>query len=131
MTGLFHAHSGLRFLILIVGVAEVVALVAALVQNKPFGKPHRILGAAFAGTLHLQVLLGVGMVALGRWYPALIGHVVLMVLAAVVAQVSMSLNRRRTTPSTTLPLAGVVVALLCIVAGIMAIGRGPFTMTAM
>lgn len=131
MTGLFHAHSGLRFLILLVGVVEVVALALALAQKKPFGKLHRILGAAFAGALHLQVLLGVGMVALGRWYPALIGHVVLMVLAAVVAQASMSLNRRRTTPGTALPLAGVVVALLCIVAGIMAIGRGPLAMTAM
>jgi hypothetical protein len=51
----------------------------------------------------------------------------MMVLAAVVAQVAMSVNRRRETPTLGLPLAGVVIALLCIVGGVMSIGRGLFT----
>jgi hypothetical protein len=33
MAGLFQAHSGLRFLVLIVGVVEVGALALALVQK--------------------------------------------------------------------------------------------------
>jgi hypothetical protein len=42
----------------------------------------------------------------------------------------MSLNRRKPEPGLTLPLAGVVGALLLITGGVMAISRGLFTMTA-
>lgn len=131
MTGLFHAHSTLRFLILLLGAANVIVLGVGLAQRKPFGKIHRILGTSFAGLLHLQVLLGVAMVAMGRYYPALVGHIVMMVLATLAAQASMSVNRRRPSPGLTLPLAGVIVALVCIFGGVMAIGRGLFTVTAM
>lgn len=131
MTGLFHAHSGLRFLVLLLGALNVIVLGLGLVQNKPFAKVHRVLGASFAGTLHLQVLIGITMVAMGRYYPALIGHMVMMVVAAVAAQVAMSVNRRRATPTLQIPLVGVVIALICITGGVMAIGRGLFTMTAM
>ncbi len=131
MTPLFHAHSGLRFLILLLGVVNVVVLGAGLFTKKPFGKVHRILGASFAGSLHLQVLLGLALVAMGRWYPALIGHLAMMLLAAVVAQAAMTVNRRRATPGMQLPFIGVVVALLCIFGGVMAIGRGLLTMTPM
>lgn len=129
MSALFHAHSGLRFLVLLAGVVNLVLLGAALVQKRPYGKPHRAAGAAFAGLLHLQVLLGLAMVAMGRYYPALVGHIVMMLVAAIAAQVTMSLNRRRATPTVALPLVGVVVALVCITGGVMAIGRGLFTMT--
>lgn len=129
MTALLHAHSGLRFLVLLLGVVNLVVLGLGLAQKKPFGKLHRILGASFAGSLHLQVLLGVGLVAMGRWYPALIGHLVMMLLAAGAAQATMTINRKRPTPGLQLPLIGVVVALLCIFGGVMAIGRGLFTMT--
>lgn len=130
MLGLYHAHSGLRFLVLLLGVANLVVLGIGVARKEPFGKLHRVLGAAFAGSLHLQVLLGAAMVALGRYYPALIGHMVMMVLAAVVAQATSSVNRRRAEPALTLPLVGVVLALLFIAGGVMAIGRGLFTVTA-
>jgi hypothetical protein len=129
MSVLFHAHSGLRFLVLLAGAVNLVMLAAALLQKKPYAKPHRAAGAAFAGLLHLQVILGLVMVAMGRYYPALVGHIVMMLLAAIAAQVTMSLNRRRATPTVALPLVGVVVALVCITGGVMAIGRGLFTMT--
>lgn len=127
MTALLHAHSGLRFLVLLLGVVSLVVLGIGLAGKQPFGKLHRVLGASFAGSLHLQVLLGVTLVAMGRWYPALIGHLVMMVLAAAAAQVAMTMNRKRPTPGLQLPLMGVVVALLCILGGVMAIGRGLFT----
>lgn len=130
MTGLFHAHSGLRFLVLLLGALNIVILGIALAQKKPFAKVHRILGTSFAGALHLQVVIGATMVAMGRYYPALIGHMAMMVLAAVIAQVAMSVNRRRPTPTLHLPLIGVVIALICITGGVMAIGRGLFTVSA-
>ncbi len=111
------------------GVVNVVVLGMGLATKKPFGKLHRILGASFAGSLHLQVLIGVTLVAMGRWYPQLIGHLVMMLLAAGVAQAAMTVNRKRPTPGMQLPLIGVVVALLCIFGVVMAIGRGLFTMT--
>ena len=126
---LFHTHSGLRFLVLLLGVTNVIVLGAGLLQKTPYGKMHRILGASFAGSLHLQVILGLTMVLLGRFYPALIGHLAMMLLAAVIAQATMSINRRKTTPRLGLPLIGVVVALLLITGGVMAIGRGLFTVT--
>jgi hypothetical protein len=129
MLGLFHAHSGLRFLVLLLGAANVLVLGLGIAQKQPFGKLHRVLGTAFAGSLHLQVVLGAAMVALGRYYPALIGHMAMMILAAVTAQVTSSVNRRRGAPALTLPLIGVVLALLFITGGVMAIGRGLFTVS--
>ncbi len=115
-------------MVLLFGLLNVVILTLGLVRHKPFSKVHRILGASFAGSLHLQVILGLTMVAMGRYYPALIGHMVLMVLAAVVAQAAMTINRKRPTPGMQLPLIGVVTALALITGGVMAIGRGLFTM---
>ncbi|MGV3622745.1 MAG: hypothetical protein ACO1OB_18140 [Archangium sp.] len=130
MTGLFHVHSGLRYLILLLAVANIVVLAMGMAQKQPFGKLHRILGASFAGCLHLQVILGVVLVAMGTYYPKLIGHFAMMILAAVVAQVTMSMNRRKPTPGLQLPLIGVSVALVLIVGGIMAISRGVLQSTA-
>lgn len=129
MNALLHAHSGLRFLILLLGVVNIVVLGGSLAMKKPFGKVHRILGASYAGSLHLQLLLGLSLVAMGDWFPALIGHLTMMILAAVSAQVAMTMNRRRPTPGLQIPLAGVVVSLLFIVGGVMAIGRHLFAMT--
>ena len=126
MSGLYHAHSGLRYLVLLLGMVNIAVLAIGLVQKAPFGKLHRILGAIFAGMLHLQVLLGVGMVVLGRYYPQLIGHIAMMLIAAITAQATMSINRRRPEPGFALPLVGVLVALVCITGGVMAIGRGLF-----
>lgn len=129
MTALLHAHSGLRFLVLLLGVVSLVVYGLGLATHKPFGKLHRILGASFAGSLHLQVLLGLSMVAMGRWFPQLAGHLAMMLLAAGVAQAAMTMNRKRAVPGMKLPLIGVAGALLLIVGGVMAIGRGLFTMT--
>lgn len=130
MIALFHAHSGLRYLVLLLGVVNVLVLAIGLATRQPFGKPHRVLGASFAGALHLQLLLGVGVVMTRVYYPALIGHFAMMILAAVVAQATMTINRRKPQPGFTLPLAGVVIALLLICGGIMAISRGVLQSTA-
>lgn len=131
MNALFHAHSGIRFLVILFGALNVLVLGIGLAQKQPFGKVHRILGASFAGSLHLQVVLGLSLVAMGRWYPALMGHLSMMILAAVVAQGAQIMNRKKPTPTLVLPLLGVLIALVLIFGGVMAIGRGLFTMTPM
>ena len=126
---MFHAHSGLRFLLLLLGVVNLVVFGLGLVRKQAFGKLHRILGSSFVGMMHLQVLIGLSMVAMGRWYPALIGHIAMMSIATVVGQVAMTVNKKRPTPGFQLPLLGTALALACIFGGVMAIGRGVFTMT--
>jgi hypothetical protein len=129
LTALLHAHSGLRYLVLTVGLLAFLFCLIGFIQKKAFSKLHRILTSAFAGLLHLQVLLGITMVALGRYYPALIGHMVMMITAAVGSQVLLSLNRRKETPGLLFPLLATGGALTLIVGGILAIGRGVFQMS--
>lgn len=129
MNFLFQAHSGLRYLVLLVGLAALVYFLSGLLTKRPVDKGVRILGSTFVGLLDLQVLLGVIMVAMGRFYPQLIGHIVMMVLAAAETHVLLVLNRKRPNPGYLLPLIAVVVALALIAGGIMAIGRGLLTRT--
>lgn len=130
MNLLFQLHSLLRFAVLIAGAIAVGFYLVALARKQPVTKAVRIFGSVFVGLLDLQILLGIAVVIAGRWYPALIGHIVMMVLAAAVAHVLLVKNRKSASPGYRLPLIGVAVALVLIAGGIMAIGRGLFAVTA-
>ncbi|MBW3629060.1 MAG: hypothetical protein KY464_07150 [Gemmatimonadetes bacterium] len=124
-TGLFYAHSGLRYLVLLVGVAAALNAALALRSERPANSADRVLMAAFTGLMDLQGLLGIGLVISGILYPALIGHLAMMLLAIVVAHVSSVVARKAPDPRRghAMRLAGVLGALVLIVGGIMAIGR--------
>jgi heme A synthase len=133
MNFLYQAHSGLRYLVLLAGLAALVTLAIAFSTNRPSGAAKG-LTSAFVGLLDLQVLLGIALVISGVYYGALMGHLAMMVLAVVAAHGSSVLAKR--TPdarkATQMRLMGVVAALLLIVFGILAIGRsvigsGPMT----
>jgi len=130
MNFLFHAHSGLRYLVLLAGLVALAYFISGMAAKRPVGKGVRVLGAIFNGLLDLQVLLGIIMVAMGRYFPALIGHIVLMVLASGVTHALLVINRKRPNPGHALPAIAVAAALVLIAGGIMAIGRGVFTSTA-
>lgn len=123
---LFHAHSGLRYLVLLAGIATLLYALAGVIQRSPYNRTMRILATVFAGTLHLQVVAGIALLFTGRFYPQLIGHIFLMILAAVVAQVVPSIMRRRPEEQRSyLPHAvSALVALGLIWSGVAAIGRG-------
>lgn len=121
---LFYAHSGLRYLVLLVGVAALVYFAIGLATKRPVTKTVRILGSAFVGLLDLQVLLGLAMVAMGFYYPKLIGHIVMMLLAVGLTHVLLVVNRKRAQPGYLLPFIAVLSALVLIIGGIMAISRG-------
>ncbi|MDY7228842.1 hypothetical protein [Hyalangium rubrum] len=131
MNILFHAHSGLRYLVLLAGLVALAYFLSGLVAKRPFGKGGRVMGAIFAGLLDLQMLLGLVMVALGRYYPRLIGHIVMMILAIGVTHALLSINRKRPNPGYLLPVIAVAAALVLIVGAIMAIGRGVLTHTSL
>jgi hypothetical protein len=125
---LFHAHSGVRFLVLLAALVALVVLLAGWAGGKPWTKGARIATAAFTGLLDLQVLLGIILVTTGVYYPRLIGHITLMLLAAVLAH-GMTVAARRAADDRRkygLALTGVVLALVLMVGGIMAIGRMPW-----
>jgi len=127
MRPLFFAHSGLRYLVLVAGVVALVYLVVAVVGRKRGGKVGRVVMSAFVGLLDLQIVLGIVLVALGDFYPALIGHIMTMVIAAVVAHGSAAYAKRAgVEKADQIRLVGVVVTLALIVVGILSIGRAVF-----
>jgi hypothetical protein len=130
MQTFFLIHSLTRYLVLAAGLALIAYCAVGLTSKAPPGRPLRALGASFSGLLDLQILVGLLVVVARGWYPALAGHLAMMVLAAAAAHAGVIVNRKRTLPGFAIPLAGAVVSLLLVVGGIMAIGRSPITTTA-
>ena len=128
MNTLYAAHSGVRYLVLALGICALVYFAIGWGTNRGFGRGARALGGAFVGTLHLQVLLGFVILLRGVYYPALNGHLVLMLGAAGVATWMLRRGRRAPEPGHghAISLAGVVLALLLITGVILSIGRGVF-----
>ena len=120
---LLNAHSGLRYLILLGGVLTVLYATYGVVSSRTYDKTIRILSSSFAGTLHLQILLGLALLLSGRFQPALMGHIFMMLFAAAAAQIPVSVIRRRPEETKSyLPHGvGALVALGIIAAGILAI----------
>lgn len=124
MEFLFHAHSGLRYLVLLTGVVAVLYY-AYHWLGRPQERASRVLLAVFTGLLDLQVLLGIALVVGGTFYPALMGHLTMMLLAVVAAHLFSVLSRRseEVRRANGLAVAGVLLSLVLVVGGILAIGR--------
>lgn len=124
-TILFHAHSGLRYLVLLLGIVALGYSLVAMLRGQPWDRPGRILLMSFVGLLDLQVLIGLGLVFVWAFYPALWGHLVMMALAAVVAHLAAGINKRRPPEARShlVSVLGSAGALILIVGGITAIGR--------
>ena len=127
INAIFHAHSGLRYLVLLAGVAALVILALGISGSRPFDKRARIALAAFSGLLDLQILLGIAMVVLGCFFGALMGHLMMMILAAVAVHGCSVYARKQADArrAHTVGLVGVLLGLGLIAGGIAAIGRSP------
>ena len=123
MTIVFYAHSGIRYLVLLVAVAALAYLLFGLATRRDFDKLAGALTGAYVGLLDLQVLIGVVLYLLFPSSPALIGHAVMMLAAVTVGHVANIMNKRREEKSYGVAFGGVAVSLLLVVGGIMAIGR--------
>lgn len=129
MNFVFQAHSGLRYLVLLAGVAAVLVMAVGLFSRRAaYGRPARTAMAAFAGLLDLQIVLGIVLVVLGVFYPSLMGHLTMMLLAAAAVHGGSVLARKQGDPrrAYSLGLIGAVLALVLIFLGIRAIDRGVF-----
>ena len=127
MTALYHAHSGIRYLVLLLAIVAVAMFLHGYLTRRSPGKADRITMAAFTGVLDLQILLGIGLIAAGIFYGALMGHLMMMILAAVSAHAAGVMARKATDSrrAHAIRLVGVALALVLIVGGVMAIGRAP------
>ena len=124
---LYHAHSGLRYLVLLSACAALIGLTHALATGRT-SRAARVLPVAFTGLLDLQLLLGIGLVIGGMFTDAVAGHMVIMTIAVAVAHGSAVVARRATTDRRELivRLGGAVFTIAIILGGILALGRSIF-----
>jgi hypothetical protein len=124
MNMLYHAHSGLRYLVLLAAVVAIVGIAYTLATRRGVRAAH-VLPSIFTGLLDLQILLGIGLVLGGVFPDIVIGHLIMMVLAAVAAHGSSIIANRADSErrALTIRLVGTVAALVLIAVGIMALGR--------
>lgn len=122
---LFHAHSGLRYLVLLVAVVALAVHLHGRIAGRPYTGAARTSGALFVGLLDLQIVVGLVLLAVWPFHGALIGHIVMMVLAAAAAHgLRVWARRSAADPERyTRAALAVVVPLVLIVGGILAIGR--------
>ena len=123
---LFQAHSGVRYLVLLAGVA---ALIAAIIAASRDGKgADATLIRIFVGVLDLQATLGIILLIMWTFYGQLIGHIVLMIAAVAIAHIGAARAKKQTVAVAASRMRAITVAvsLLAIVAAIMSIGRPIF-----
>lgn len=87
---LLYSHSGLRWLIVLAGVAALILFGNGWLTKKYFPKPERILAAMYSGLLDAQVLLGLIFLVYtgvnGAGFPRFrLEHMTMLIIAAVVA----------------------------------------------
>jgi len=122
---LLHAHSGIRYLVLLSGLLVIAYATYGIVTGREYDKRMRVLSAMFTGFMDLNILFGITLLFTGTFYPRLGGHIVMMILAATLAHVVHGVMKRRPPQEQTFAphLVGAAVALGIVAAGIMAIGR--------
>ncbi len=124
MDALFHAHSGLRYLVLLAAVVALAYFAWGTIARRELDRTGRRLQLAFTALLDLQVLLGLILFFGGRRPDGVLNHVGHMLLAVVAVHGTALANRRRARPAGFgLPLLGVALALALIAFGIHALGR--------
>ncbi len=129
---LFAAHSGVRFLVLAAGLVVLAWALAGHLGKKRYTPAMGKAAAGFAGLLHLQIALGAAVLFARPFHTQVLGHVFMMAGAALVAQATASVVKRRSAEARGYGphLVGTALALLFIAMGILAIGRGVFESTA-
>lgn len=93
MNILLMAHSGLRWLVLLVAVIAIIKYLIGWLQGAQFKGMDRGLMAGFSGLLDLQMTLGIVLLLwsgfAGAGFPFFrIAHALIMIAAAVVAHMS-------------------------------------------
>ncbi len=121
----FNAHSGLRYLILLLAGLTAVYALAGMLQKKPADKGGLTMVRIFTVLLDIQVVLGIITLITRGFFAQLIGHIVMMIAAVAVAHLG-AVRMKKAAPearSNGMLLATSLIVLLLIIAGILAIQR--------
>lgn len=121
---IYHTHSGIRYLVILAGIVTLGMALYGAFTGKPYVNRMRVTAGVFAVLMQLNILAGLALLFTNRgFYPALGIHVLVMIAAAIVAQVVPSVMRRRPVEERTyLPHAvGAAAALALVVFGILSI----------
>ncbi len=110
--GLVHAHSGLRWVVLLGGIYAIVVAYKAWKGNQPFTGQVKSAGTIFLSSLHLQFLLGLVLYFMSPWFQALqdnpgevmknsvarfyaVEHLSMMLIAVVIATICSAKSKRK------------------------------------
>ncbi|HET9440435.1 MAG TPA: hypothetical protein VFO52_09700 [Longimicrobiales bacterium] len=121
----FNAHSGLRYLILLVAVIITVYALIGLPRKQTVDKTGLTLLRVFIILLDIQLLLGIATLLTGEFRGQQIGHLVVMIGAIAVAHLGLA-RLKKADPERRgygVLLASALIPLALFVAGIMAIQR--------
>ena len=126
---MYSLHSWLRYAVFLTGLAAFGYALWGTMGKRPYQKLMWDLASAFAVSLYVQVVLGFLLIFTYRFFSGTLGlHMVLSMVAAALAQMSYSANRRRPREERKygIHLIGVGFALALVVAGILVIRNSVF-----
>jgi len=95
---MFTLHSWLRYAVFLLGLATLGYALWGLIKKEPYQKRMWDLASAFTFSLYLQIVLGFFLIfsTTNRFFDRSLGiHMVLSMMAAALAQMTYSTNRRR------------------------------------
>lgn len=126
---MYGIHSWLRYAVFLTGLAAFGYALWGMLGKRPYRKLMWELASAFAVSLYAQVVLGFLLIFTYRFFSGTLGiHMVLSMVAAAVAQMSYSTNRRRPREERKygIHVIGVGLAMALVVAGILVIRNSVF-----
>jgi len=140
-TGLFHGHSGLRYLVLVLLLVVIVRSISGFLRNKSFSQLDNALSLGLLITTHIQFLLGLILYFVSpsvqfnentmkdsvlRYWA--VEHLVGMLIAVVLITIARSTAKRMTESLAKHKRLAIFnsIALLIIIATIMQSGRTVF-----
>lgn len=123
----FMAHSGVRYLVLAVGLVTLVVALVAMLTGRASAPGRAAAGAfrLFVVTIDTQVAIGLVVVFVRPFHPMYIGHIVMMGGALTVAHM-FAIRLRKAAVDDGGPgliVTGTLLALVLVVGGILAIQR--------
>ena len=128
---MYTLHSWLRYLVFILGLATFGYALWSLIKRRPYQKVMWDLASAFTVSLYVQIVLGFFLIfsTTNRFFDRSLGiHMVFSMVAAVLAQMTYSANRRRPREerSYAVHVWGAGLAMALVLAGILVIRNSIF-----